>query len=69
MSVGDSLIRVAHSFLIGCLIGAITVIALVVATVGLITMVAIIGMLSWWIVPHYTTYNDSPSSYLSEMSG
>lgn len=32
-------------------------------------MVAIIGMLSWWIVPHYTTYNDSPSSYLSEMSG
>ena len=39
------------------------------AIVGLITMVAIIGMLSWWIVPHYTTYNDSAPSYPSEMSG
>ena len=32
-------------------------------------MVTIIGMLSWWIVPHYTTYNDPPPSYPSEMSG
>ena len=69
MYMGDSPIKVAHVFPIGCLIGAITVIAFVVATVGLITMVAIIGMLSWWIVPHYTAYNDPPSSYLSEMSG
>ncbi len=30
------------------------------AIVGLITMVAIIGMLSWWILPLYTTYNDPP---------
>ena len=39
------------------------------AIVGLITMAAIIGILSWWIVPHYTAYNDPPPSYPSEMSG
>jgi hypothetical protein len=39
------------------------------AIVGLITMVAIIGMLSWWILPRYTSYNDPPSSYPSVISG
>lgn len=41
---------------------------LLTAIVGLITMVAIIGMLSWWILPRYTTYNDPPPSYPSLMS-
>jgi hypothetical protein len=41
------------------------------AIIGLVTMVAIIAMLSWWIAPRYSTYYDPPSdpSYPPAISG